>query len=56
MQLYNTLTRKLEQFTPQDADNVKLYTCGPTVYNYLHIGNWIAYVRWDLLTRVLREK
>lgn len=55
MQLYNTLTRKLEQFTPQDADNVKLYTCGPTVYNYLHIGNWIAYVRWDLLTRVLRE-
>jgi cysteinyl-tRNA synthetase len=32
---------------------VLLYTCGPTVYDYLHIGNWVAYVRWDILVRTL---
>lgn len=55
MQLYNTLTRKLEQFEPQNPPEVSLYTCGPTVYDYQHIGNYIAYVRWDLLQRVLKE-
>ncbi|HSE29667.1 MAG TPA: cysteine--tRNA ligase [Candidatus Saccharimonadales bacterium] len=55
MQLYNTLTKKLEEFTPQSPEQVSLYTCGPTVYDYPQIGNWIAYVRWDTLQRVLKE-
>ena len=55
MQLYNSLTRKLERFTPQTAGEVSLYTCGPTVYDYQHIGNYSAYVRWDTLDRVLKE-
>lgn len=55
MQLYNTLTRKLEQFKPIAPPEVSLYTCGPTVYDYLQIGNWATYVRWDLLQRVLKE-
>jgi cysteinyl-tRNA synthetase len=55
MQLYNTLSRKLEHFVPQDPPEVSLYTCGPTVYDYQHIGNYSAYVRWDTLVRVLNE-
>jgi len=55
MQLYNTLTRKLERFTPQVEGEVSLYTCGPTVYDYQHIGNYSAYVRWDTLVRALHE-
>lgn len=55
MQLYNTLTRNLEHFTPQTPNEVSLYTCGPTVYGYQHIGNYSAYVRWDTLVRVLQE-
>ena len=55
MQLYNTLTRKLEQFEPQNPPEVSLYTCGPTVYDYLQIGNWATYVRWDTLVRILHE-
>lgn len=55
MQLYNTLTRKLEQFEPQNPPEVTLYTCGPTVYDYLQIGNWATYVRWDILQRVIKE-
>lgn len=55
MQLYNTLTKKLEQFAPQDPPSVSLYTCGPTVYDFQHIGNYSAYIRWDTLTRVLSE-
>jgi cysteinyl-tRNA synthetase len=54
MQLYNTLTRKLDHFEPQDPEEVKLYTCGPTVYDYQHIGNYSAYVRWDTLVRALQ--
>lgn len=55
MELYNTLTRKLEHFTPITPGEVTLYTCGPTVYDYPHIGNYSAYVRWDTLVRTLRE-
>lgn len=55
MQLYNTLTRKLEHFVPQNPPEVSLYTCGPTVYDYLQIGNWATYVRWDVLQRTLKE-
>jgi cysteinyl-tRNA synthetase len=54
LQLYNTLTKQIESFKAQDAPQVKLYTCGPTVYDYLHIGNWAAYIYWDTLVRVLR--
>lgn len=51
--LYNTLTRKKEEFVPQDAQEVKMYTCGPTVHDYLTIGNLRAYVIADLLRRTL---
>ena len=54
MKLYNTLTRHLDEFTPMSPDRVTLYTCGPTVYDYLHVGNWAAYVYWDTLVRVLK--
>ena len=53
MKLYNTATRKLEEFQPKDPNNVKLYTCGPTVYSTPHIGNYAAYIYWDLLIRTL---
>ena len=51
--LHNTLTRSQDEFRPQDPDRVTIYTCGPTVYGEPLIGNWVAYVRWDLLVRVL---
>ncbi|MDR3298162.1 MAG: cysteine--tRNA ligase [Candidatus Nomurabacteria bacterium] len=54
MKLYNTLTRRIEDFTPQDPKRVKIYTCGPTVYSHAHIGNFTAYVYWDLLIRTIR--
>lgn len=53
LQLHNTLTRHLDTFTPQRDSKVSLYTCGPTVYNYLHVGNWAAYIYWDTLVRTL---
>ena len=53
LKLYNTLSRKLEEFRPA-GEVVKIYTCGPTVYNYQHIGNFAAFVYWDLLVRCLR--
>lgn len=54
MKLFNTLSRKLETFKPFDSQNVKIYTCGPTVYSSPHIGNFAAYVYWDLLVRTLK--
>jgi len=51
--LYNTLVRKKMPFEPLDPAEIKLYTCGPTVYNYAHIGNLRTYVFEDLLRRVL---
>ncbi len=51
--LYNTLTRKKEEFKPIKKDRVGLYTCGPTVYNYAHIGNLRSYLFEDVLKRVL---
>ena len=53
MKLYNTKSRKVENFKPA-GDVVKVYTCGPTVYNYPHIGNLAAYTYWDLLVRTLK--
>ena len=52
--LYNSLTRALESFRPIDPTNVRVYSCGPTVYNYAHIGNLRAYVFTDTLSRVLK--
>lgn len=54
MQLHNTASAKTEQFIPISDDVVTLYTCGPTVYSEPLIGNWVTYLRWDLLVRTLR--
>jgi cysteinyl-tRNA synthetase len=53
LKLHNTLTRKTEDFTPITDEKVTLYTCGPTVYNYLTVGNWVPYIYWDTLVRTL---
>jgi len=54
MKLYNTLTRKTEEIQPLHTPEVTVYTCGPTVYDYPHIGNWFTYIREDILIRTLR--
>ena len=56
LKLYNSLTRQLEPFAPVHAGEARVYTCGPTVYNYPHIGNMRAYVFADVLGRVLSFK
>lgn len=53
LNFYNTLSRKIEEFQPLKKGAVGLYTCGPTVYNFAHIGNWRSYVFEDVLKRVL---
>ena len=53
LKFYNTLNREKEIFTPIDPPNVDFYSCGPTVYNYAHIGNYRAYIFADILKRVL---
>ena len=53
MKLYNTLRRNIEEFKPIDAERVKVYTCGPTVYSFAHVGNFTSYIYWDLLVRTL---
>jgi len=54
LQLYNSLAREKQDFTPIDDSHVRLYACGPTVYNYAHIGNARMAVVFDLLTRILK--
>ncbi len=54
LKLYNTLTREKEEFKPIEENIVKIYTCGPTVYNYAHIGNMRAYIFMDNLRKILR--
>lgn len=54
LQLYNTLTRSLDRFKPLRQDEVKVYYCGPTPYNYAHIGNLRAYLFEDFVIRTLR--
>jgi cysteinyl-tRNA synthetase len=55
LKLYNTLTRTKEEFTPQDSSNVRMYVCGPTVYDYAHIGNARPLIVFDVLFRLLRH-
>ena len=54
MKLYNTLTKKVEDFVPNEENRVKMYTCGPTVYHFAHIGNLRTYIMEDVLERFLR--
>ena len=54
LKLYNTLTHKKDEFKPINESEVKIYTCGPTVYNYAHIGNLRAYIFMDVLRRTLK--
>jgi cysteinyl-tRNA synthetase len=56
LEFTNTLTRKREPFRPLLPGRAGLYTCGPTVYNYAHIGNWRAFVFYDLLRRTLKAR
>ncbi|MBL4727709.1 MAG: cysteine--tRNA ligase, partial [Rhizobiaceae bacterium] len=55
LKLYNTLTRTKEVFEPIDADNVRMYVCGPTVYDFAHIGNARPVIVFDVLNRLLRH-
>ena len=52
--MYNTLTHQKDEFKPINESEVKIYTCGPTVYNYAHIGNLRAYIFMDTLRRTLK--
>src|SRR3979411_1367356 len=54
IQLHNTLAGKIEKFVPQKTGEVRMYTCGPTVYDYAHIGNYRTFVFQDILRRFLR--
>ena len=53
MKIYNTLTKKIEQFIPNKTDEVTMYTCGPTVYHFAHIGNLRTYIFEDILEKTL---
>src|ERR1044071_4624922 len=54
LRLYNTLTRSQEDFTPLEGNTVRMYACGPTVYDYGHIGNFRTFVAVDVLRRYLK--
>ncbi len=54
MQLYNSLTRKKDEFVPNEPGKVSMYTCGPTVYHFAHIGNLRSYIMEDILEKYLR--
>jgi cysteinyl-tRNA synthetase len=55
LRLYDTLTREKRLFTPIDPNNVRMYVCGPTVYDFAHIGNGRAAIVFDVLFRLLRH-
>lgn len=56
MKIQNTLTRTLDEIKPLEDNKIKLYTCGLTVYSQPHIGNWVAYIYWDILVRTLKDE
>lgn len=53
LKFHNTLTSQIDEFVAINPDRVTVYSCGPTVYDYPHIGNWVAYIYWDILVRIL---
>ena len=55
MKIYNTMDRKVEEFVPIKEGKASMYCCGPTVYNYAHIGNLRTYIFEDILRRTLEE-
>ncbi|MBR4183199.1 MAG: class I tRNA ligase family protein, partial [Lachnospiraceae bacterium] len=56
MKILNTMTRKKEEFVPVEEGKVKMYVCGPTVYNYIHIGNARPMIVFDTFRRYLEYK
>ena len=54
LQLYNTLNNKIAPFVPNEPGKVRMYTCGPTVYHFAHIGNLRSYIMEDVLEKFLR--
>ncbi|PIZ62399.1 cysteine--tRNA ligase [Candidatus Saccharibacteria bacterium CG_4_10_14_0_2_um_filter_52_9] len=54
MKLFNTASRRIEEVKPQKPPAITVYTCGPTVYDYAHVGHWFTYVRADILIRALK--
>ena len=56
MKLYNTLSRQYEEFTPLEPGKVSMYACGPTVYNYIHVGNARPIILFDVLRRYLEYR
>ena len=54
MKVFNSLTRRVEELKPLEGNTIRLYTCGPTVYNFAHIGNFRACVFEDVLRRVIQ--
>ena len=56
LRIYNTMTRTVEEFKPLRGNRVYMYVCGPTVYDYSHIGHARTYIAYDVLARYLREK
>src|SRR6202165_2367834 len=55
LRLYNTLSNKVEEFRPLEDNEVRMYSCGPTVYDYGHIGNFRTFIAVDVLRRFLRQ-
>jgi len=56
MKIYDTLSQKLREFMPLEGNNVKMYVCGPTVYDFPHLGHARCYITWDVVSRYLRFK
>ena len=56
MKLYNTMSKKKEEFVPLEQDKVKMYVCGPTVYNFIHIGNARPMIVFDTVRRYFEYK
>src|SRR2546427_6012292 len=56
LRVYNTLSGQVEEFRPLEGNQVRIYTCGPTVYDYAHIGNYRTFVFQDILRRVLKYR
>ena len=56
MKIYNTMTNRQEEFVPIEQGKVKMYVCGPTVYNYIHLGNARPIIVFDVLARYFKYR